>query len=191
MKNVKDWAVFLFCCLLTLTSYGQSFVKLGLGGASLGSGGKQVLKMEVEGERNLSKHFSASLLLGLGYGDLCPQDAAPPPGNTPMPSGTTERYPAFIAQVDGSIFYSPLGNDKLYNLKIGTGPSLLYIDGDVEEATEYYVNEPERLSLGISMILENEFKISEVYTVGIKGMLQPYLSGDTNLSLLLKAGRRF
>jgi hypothetical protein len=150
--------------------------------------------MEVEGERYLSKHFSASLLLGLGYGDLRPLDAAPPPGNTPMPGGsggTAERYPAFIAQVDGNIFYSPLGNDKLYNLKIGTGPSLLYIDGDVKDATEYYANEPERLSLGVSMILENEFKIGKHYTVGIKGMLQPYLSGDTNIGLMLKAGRRF
>jgi hypothetical protein len=77
-----------------------------------------------------------------------------------------------------------LGNDKIYNLKIGTGASLLYVYDDTS-----LEDEQERLSLGMNAIVENEFSLKNGILLGLKAMMQPYLNGDINISLMLKVGK--
>ena len=173
-------------CLSTHLTYAQwvDEVKLGVGASFLGTGDVLIAKAEVEAVRNWNRIISSSLALGLGHGDSQWYE--------------NEMYSTLstlnsTAHLDGNLFVSPFGNDRPYHLKIGTGASLMYVRdqfysnvygfSQVDDGPEH------RLSLGASIILEQEVRIKKRYHIGLKAMIQPYLNGDIANTLLIKVGR--
>ena len=158
--------------------------KAGLGISFLGTGDVLIVKLESEAVHRLNRYFSGSLAIGVGYGDSRWYD--------------TNKYATLFSRdatvnLDGNLFFSPFGNDRAYHFKIGTGPSLMYVrdqsyrDYGVLDRT--YEPSEHRFSWGGSVIVEQEVRIKQQYTVGLKTMFQPYLNGDGAITLLLKVGK--
>lgn len=173
----------------SLLAYSQSKmdVKLGIGVSNLGTGDKLIGKLEGEVTKKWNRILSNSFLLGVGYGDFYSRKI-PQPTNDPNNIFYRKREfsPSFVLHLDANLFASPFGNDKINNLKIGTGISVMYVYDDIEESYETY----QRISMGMSAIIENEISIGQKYLLGLKAMLQPYLNGDINISLMLKFGKK-
>lgn len=150
--------------------------KFGIGASFLGTGDMLVGKLEGEATRAWNRIVSNSVALGVGYGDSEFY-------NSTFPQRT------FTLHIDANVFVSPFGNRGIYNFKLGTGPSLMYVSDDYEAEGDESLEE-NRLSLGFSMVVENEVAISDKYLLGLKMMVQPYLNGDIASTLLLKFGKR-
>ncbi len=155
-------------------------VKLGVGASFLGSGDVFVGKLEGEVTKKWNRFLSNSVALNFGYGDdKWYSDYA--------------WLRTFTAHLDGNVFLSPFGNHHRYNLKLGTGLSLLYVadtypTGDLG----FYLGRrhDQRASLGYSMIVEQEIAVGKRGLFGLKTMVQPYLNGDIATSVMLKVGRK-
>ena len=169
-----------------LSVYSQSGdeVKLGVGVSFLGTGDVYVLKLEGEAIHRWNRHFSGSLAIGAGYGDSRWYENQ---------EYTTLFVRNTTVHLDGNFFFSPLGNDRAYNFKIGTGPSLMYVR---DQSYRSYPGWPQsegspehRFSLGGSIIVEQEVRIRQQYTIGLKTMFQPYLNGDGAVTMLVKVGK--
>ena len=176
--NPKPLLLLLILCGSAWSAKAQFIdnVKLGLGGSFLGTGDITVGKVEGEVTHNWNRFFSGSTVLGVGYAS----------GNS-YSSFTTRQ--TLLTQLDENIFFSPFGNDNVYNFKIGTGVSLVYIREHHETEFTSEPNSTEhRVSLGGAMIIEQEILIQQQLIVGLKAMIQPYLNGDIVNSLLLKIG---
>ncbi|MDF9795633.1 hypothetical protein OKW21_000896 [Catalinimonas alkaloidigena] len=179
--------ILILISFLPMVSVAQSNTDLllGLGASNLGTGDKLIVIIEGEITHKWNRLLSHSFLLGLGYGDFYSRKIPQP---TSDPNSVVYRKkefePVFLTHLDANLFISPLGNDKIYNLKFGTGASLLYLYDDTSLESE-----KERLSLGINAIIENEFRLRNGMLLGLKTMMQPYLNGDINLSILFKVGK--
>jgi hypothetical protein len=90
------------------------------------------------------------------------------------------------------VFLSPFGNHHRYNLKLGTGLSLMYVaDGNLTGDQGFQGRRrDQRASLGYSMIVEQEIAVGKRGLFGLKTMIQPYLNGDIATSVMLKVGRK-
>ncbi|MEK6476579.1 hypothetical protein WJR50_03555 [Catalinimonas sp. 4WD22] len=179
--------IILLISVTSVTAYAQSSMdfKLGFGASNLGTGDKLVGKLEGEVSRKWNRILSNSILLGVGYGDFYSR-MVPQPTNDPTHVTYREREfnPSFLTHLDANVFASPFRNDKIYNLKIGTGASLIYVYDNIDSDREEH-----KVSLGMSAIVENEFSLKNGFLLGLKAMMQPYLNGDINLSLMLKVGK--
>ncbi len=192
---MKKTALLIICNSMLLASFAQSVdrstrdVKLGLGLSHLGTGDILIYKAEGEFTNKGNKIISNSVLLGVGYGDVGPRYyrvALDNNGNY-----ITEKRiinPSFTTHIDGNVFVSPFGNHRVYNLKLGIGISLMYVS--VHRGTYSYPAVERRVSLGYNAIVEQEVTVSKQYLLGLKTMVQPYLNGDINLSLMLKIGKK-
>jgi hypothetical protein len=155
-------------------------VKGGLGVSFLGSGDVLVGKLEGELTKKWNRFLSNSVALNFGYGD----------------DNWYSDYPwqrTFTTHLDGNVFLSPFGNHHRYNLKLGTGLSLMYTEsiyptGDL--GLLWGRRREGRASLGYSMIVEQEIAVGKRGLFGLKTMIQPYLSGDIATSVMLKVGRK-
>ena len=158
--------------LLVFASLAQTIddVKIGLGASKLGSGDIIVGKSEGEITSKWHRIFSTSAAFGIGY------------ANKKIFDKTYHR--TLLTHLDGNVFISPFGNDRTYNLKLGTGFTLMYVADSYPIVNLY----EKRFSLGYSLILENELLIRKEYLLGLKYMIQPYASGDINQTLLIKLG---
>lgn len=154
-------------------------VKLGLGASFLGSGDVLVGKLEGELTKKWNRFLSNSVSLGLGY------------GNDTWYSGYS-RQRTFTTHLDGNVFLSPFGNHRGYNLKLGTGLSLMYVSDAYSGGNGWYgrPSPDRRASLGYSMIVEQEIAIGKKGLFGLKTMIQPYLNGDIATTVVLKVGRK-
>lgn len=181
--------IILLISFTSVTAYAQSSMdfKLGFGASNLGTGDKLVGKLEGEVTRKWNRILSNSILLGVGYGDFYSRKV-PQPTNDPdhVTYRKKEFNPSFLTHLDANILVSPFGNDKTYNLKIGSGASLIYVYDNIDSDRE-----EQKISLGMNAIIENEFRLNNGILLGLKAMMQPYLKGDLNLSLLLKVGKEF
>jgi hypothetical protein len=154
-------------------------VKLGLGTSFLGSGDILVGKVEGELTKKWNRLISNSVSLNFGYGK----------------STMFDQYvlqETFTTHLDGNLFLSPFGNHHFYNFKLGTGFSLMYVS-DTYPARDAWARQSQsdrRVSLGASMIVEQEITIAKRNLLGVKAMIQPYLNGDIASSLMLKVGRK-
>lgn len=179
--------IILLISFTTVTAYAQSNLdfKLGFGVSNLGTGDKLVGKLEGEITRKWNRILSNSILLGVGYGDFYSRKV-PQPTNDPdhVTFRKREFNPSFLTHLDVNVFASPFGNDKIYNLKIGTGASIIYVYDNIDSDRE-----EQKVSLGMNAIVENEFSLKNGFLLGLKAMMQPYLNGDLNVSLLLKVGK--
>lgn len=148
--------------------------KLGIGASFLGTDDMLIGKAEGEVTRKWNRIVSNSVALGIGYGDS-------------KLYNSTFHLRTFTAHLDANVFVSPFGNRGIYNFKLGAGPSLMYVT-DTYSRRDNPLRE-NRLSLGFSMIVENEVAVTDQYLIGLKMMVQPYLNGDIASTLLLKFGR--
>lgn len=174
----------MFIIFLTLTlGYAQAQdskanpweVKLGSGLAFHGTGDIITGNVEVEAGKKFNRILSSSAALNLGYGF-----------NTSFGNWYQKTY---YTHLDANIFASPFGNQGIYNFKLGTGPSLLYVR-DVLPGRGFNESDitEDRLSLGFSVVIEQEVRIRQRFLLGLKFMTQPYLNGDIVHTLSLKAG---
>ncbi len=159
-------------------------VKVGVGTSLLGTGDVLVAKLEGEAIHQWNRILSGSVAVGIGYGDTQWYD--------PDEFSTLFSRDA-IVHLDGNAFVSPFGNDKLYQLKLGTGPSVMYVrDESYRDYTGFIWRREsleQRFSLGASMIVEQEVRLRQSYTAGLKAMFQAYLNGDVSPTLLVKMGK--
>lgn len=183
-----------FLCVLSallVTGFSQNVqgqvvdeAKFGFGLSFLGTGDVYVIKLEGEALRRWNRYFSGSLAVGVGYGDSHWYDNY---------EYSTLFFRTATAHLDGNVFFSPFGNDRAYHLKIGTGPSLMYVrDQSYRGLPGWRQSEgyPEhRFSLGGSVIVEQEVHMRQQFTFGLKTMFQPYLNGDGAITLLIKVGK--
>jgi hypothetical protein len=154
-------------------------VKLGVGASFLGSGDLLVGKLEGELTKKWNRFLSNSVALNFGYGD----------------DNWYSDYPwqrTFTTHLDGNVFLSPFGNHHRYNLKLGTGLSLMYVaDSYLVGDRGFQGRRPDRrASIGYSLIVEQEIAVGERGVFGLKTMIQPYLNGDIATSVMLKVGRK-
>lgn len=150
--------------------------KVGIGASFLGTGDMLIGKLEGEATRKWNRIVSNSVALGIGYGDSKFYD-----------SNFSQR--TFTVHVDANVLVSPFGNRGIYNFRLGTGPSLMFVS-DALPGTPETIQRESRISLGLSMIVENEIAVSDKYLIGLKMMIQPYLNGDIANTLLLKVGKK-
>ncbi len=177
---------FISLVQLPLLVYSQPVdeLKLGVGVSFLGTGDVYVVKLEGEALRRWNRYFSGSLAIGAGYGDSRWYE---------NPEYITLFLRSATVHLDGNFFFSPFGNDRAYDFKIGTGPSLMYVRDPFYRGYPGWPQSegsPEhRFSLGGSIIVEQEVRIRQQYTIGLKTMFQPYLNGDGAVTVLVKVGR--
>ena len=188
MKNITIFITLLLFAILSVnaqsSSIGKNDLKFGLGGAFLGSGDIRMPKFEAELTTRLNRHFSTSVSLNFGHG---------------VSEGPLAEYPrqiATTAHIDPNIFFSPFGNQGIFNLKIGTGASFMYVN-DVymtsfssgfgsEDRADY--NFESRYSIGANMIVEPEIRMGRSL-ISVKAIIQPYLNGDISSGVTVKFGR--
>jgi hypothetical protein len=154
-------------------------VKGGVGASFLGSGDILIGKLEGELTKKWNRFLSNSVALNVGYGD----------------DKWYSDYPwqrTFTAHLDGNVFLSPFGNHHRYNLKLGTGLSLMYVADGYLTGDQGFPGRrrDRRASLGYSMIVEQEIAVGKRGLFGLKTMIQPYLNGDIATSVMLKVGRK-
>lgn len=177
-------AVLLICLSRNVQGQILDEVKLGLGLSFLGTGDVYVVKLEGEALHRWNRYFSGSLAVGAGYGDSQWYENH---------AYTTLFSKNATVHLDGNFFFSPFGNDRAYHFKIGTGPSVMYARDQFYRGFSGW-RQPEgspehRFSLGGSVIVEQEVRIGQQYTFGLKTMFQPYLNGDGAITLLIKVGK--
>lgn len=167
----------------SLAAQSRDDIKLGIGASFLGTGDMLIGKLEGEATRKWNRIISNSVALGIGYGDQKFY-------YNPTYNYKSLHQQTFTTHLDGNVFVSPFGNDRLYNLKLGTGVSLMYVSDAFPRRNEAIQRE-NRASVGINMIMEHEFMLSKKSLIGLKMMIQPYLNGDIASTMLLKFGRKF
>ncbi len=155
-------------------------VKLGLGASFLGSGDILIGKLEGDLTKKWNRFISNSVSLSLGY------------GNDKWYYDSYSSQRTFTTHLDGNVFLSPFGNHHRYNLKLGTGLSLMYVSDAYSEGDWQFRGRPResRASLGYSMIVEQEIALGNRSLFGLKTMIQPYMNGDIATTVMFKVGRK-
>ncbi len=155
-------------------------VKLGLGASFLGSGDILIGKLEGDLTKKWNRFISNSVSLSLGY------------GNDKWYYDSYSSQRTFTTHLDGNVFLSPFGNHHRYNLKLGTGLSLMYVSDAYSEGDWQFRGRPResRASLGYSMIVEQEIALGKRSLFGLKTMIQPYMNGDIATTVMFKVGRK-
>ncbi|WP_439881768.1 hypothetical protein ACSX1A_01150 [Pontibacter sp. MBLB2868] len=141
---------------------------------------QNVMVGAVEGEltKTLHRVISVSGVLDLGHGK-----------RTSMVSSDVD-YHAFMTQISGNVFVSPFGNDRRYNLKIGTGAALMFMADKFTGENLENRDANKILTPGVNLILANEFAVSERSLIGLKTIVQGFSSGDFTGGVLFTYGIR-
>jgi hypothetical protein len=188
MKNAAYLFTILLAFVMMIPAVGYSQgrdLKVGTGLAFLGSGDINVLKFEAEYTKRINRHFSTSLSMNFGHGV-----------SESYFSSSAPQQVSTVAHIDPNIFFSPFGNHKAFNLKLGTGASFMYANdvwmssyssgGPMGGVATYDFDR--RFTVGASMIVEPEVRVGRSL-FSVKGIIQPYLNGDISSGVYLKFGR--
>jgi hypothetical protein len=151
--------------------------RFGVGTSLLGSGDMRTIM--VENEINYSSNMFLTFAISTGYGK--------------SDQGVYETS-SFI-QGNANIFLSPFGNNKKNDFRIGTGFSYLNVSNVYIKSSELIngtllYNEYQfenRNLIGMNIILEDTYSITERLILGLKVFTQPYI-GNINSGILLKIG---
>ena len=180
---MKQLILILIAILIGLNGYAQDVeskydLKLGIGTSLLGTGDMQTIMFENEINFKLNKYFT--LGEGLSFAK----------------SGFSVLEQASFIQLNSNIYISPFKNNRQNDFRFGAGLSW-YSISDFYQSSTVYIDEglldseyefSKRNSLGLNIIIENTYSISEKFLVGLKFFTQPYKNGDINSGLLLKVG---
>jgi len=153
-------------------------VRFGIGISLLGTGDMQTTMFENEINYKISNFFAASCNIAYGKSDKGVSISA-----------------SFI-QMNLNTYISPFKNNKKNNFRIGAGISR-YTASDVSSTGDLVENGEivgpfnefeKRVSIGLNIIIENTYDITEKLMVGGKLFTQPYINGDLNSGILVKFG---
>jgi hypothetical protein len=153
-------------------------IRFGVGTSLLGSGDMRTVMFENELNYFINNFFSTSISAGYGRSN----------------SGVFET--SSFVQGNLNIYISPFKNSKKNDFRIGTGMSYMNISDSYLESVNYengiIIDEDYRFdnrnSIGINIILENTYSITDKIMLGLKLFTQPYKNGDINSGLMLKLG---
>jgi hypothetical protein len=182
MKQIALLILTFFCLNETVAqdSWSKTDIRLGIGTSLLGSGDMRTLMLENEFNQQLSPLLAASLGLGIARSN----------------SGVFETASFF--QTNANIYLSPFKNDRRNDFRIGTGLSYYWASDAFVQSRQFDAGQvisenvifDQRNSLGVNIIIENTYLISEKFLLGLKLLSQPYFNGDINSGVLLKFGFR-
>lgn len=175
--------ILTFLCLNSLNAQNATSdtdLRAGTGLALLGSGDMWAHQLDVEFNQTFSPLFTYGFSAALGRSN----------------SGVYETASFF--QTNANIFLSPFRNDRQNDFRIGTGLSYNWVSDAFIQSRQFdqgqVVSETiifdQRNTLGVNIIIENTFSISEQLLLGLKLFSQPYFNGDINSGVLLKFGVR-
>jgi hypothetical protein len=139
-----------------------------VGTSLLGTGDMHTLMLENELNYFISNSFATSISLGYGRSNY----------------GVFET--ASFVQGNLNIYFSPFKNNKKNDFRIGTGLSYYNVSDGSERSSDYQT----RNSVGVNIILEHTYLLTERLRLGVKAFTQPYENGDINSGVLLKMGIR-
>jgi len=156
-------------------------VRVGSGVSLLGSGDVIAYNYETELNYLLNNYISSSLSIDFGGRNM-----------------EENVYSNFI-QANVNLFVHPFRNNRIVDLRIGTGLSYLNISDSFMSSAHYVdgvlvdVNyrAEQRKSWGVNIIIENTYRLSDQILIGVKLFSQPYFNGDINSGALLKLGYIF
>lgn len=180
MKKLCILPLFIF--LLT-TIYAQqdstkTNYKLGIGSSFTGDGDMISLSFENELSYRINRYFTGSVSAVYGK------------------SNTGAYISSSYLQGNVNVFLSPFKNIKRNDFKIGGGVSFMnrtevfrasdrYIDGVLDKGNYGYNIDN---SYGYNLIIEDEYKISDNYLIGLKIISQSYFNGYYSIGGFLKLG---
>lgn len=152
--------------------------RFGSGISLLGTGDMITVNFENEVNFTLSPHISNSFSINYGRSNW----------------GVYET--ASFVQANANLYVAPFGNTKRNVFRIGTGLSYYNVSdadkieglcgvGQPVEETSFFDT---RNALGYNLIIENTYAITGRFLIGLKLFTQPYMNGDINSGMMLKAG---
>lgn len=178
--------LFLLLYLVSFKALGQendfrqSNISLGWGSAMLSNGDTKAITMESEFSLAWHKIYSNSLVLNYGYSNV----------------GIYEE--THFVHLDLNFFVSPFGNEKKNIFKSGIGISFLHQNSYYQNSYEYQGNDSDLVkpiydnnhfnSLGLVMLLEDDYNISKRVIVGAKVSLYQFMRGNNIASAVVKVG---
>ena len=153
-------------------------VRLGLGTSLLGTGDMQTIMFENEANAKLNKYFTLSGGIGYAKSDY----------------GVYEQ--ASFVQLNSNVYISPFKNNRKNDFRIGTGLSAYSIFDAYQSAATYKNGElinteyefDKRNSIGLNLIIENTYSVTDKFLMGLKLFSQLYQNGDINSGIMLKFG---
>lgn len=151
--------------------------RFGVGTSLLGSGDMRTVMFENEANCFINRFLATGISAGYGRSN----------------QGVYESS-SFI-QGNANIFFSPFGNNKKNDFRIGTGLSFMNISDVYMESSEYLNGSTlymvykfdNKNPFGVNIILEDTYSITEKLILGVKVFTQPY-TGNINSGILLKIG---
>lgn len=185
MNTMKQILIIATVMLLPLFAISQNAgpkfdIRFGFGTSFLGTGDMRAVTIENELNYAFSRYFTSSF--GLSFGKSI--------------YGVYES--ASFIQGNLNIYISPLKNNRRNDFRIGTGLSYNLVSNYYKESERYengvLVYESYKVentnAIGLNLILEDTFSITDKFFVGAKVFLQPYRNGDINRGILMKTGLR-
>lgn len=156
-------------------------ITLGAGRSLLGTGDIRTVMFENELNYKLNKYFAlgGGIAFGKSNYDLFGQ--------------------ASFFQLNSNIYLSPFRNNRKNDFRLGAGFSWYSVSDSYLSSATYQngqIVNPEyvfddRNSVGLNMLIENTYSVTDKYLLGLKVFAQPYLNGDINSGILLKLGMKF
>lgn len=178
-KTILSLFLLVFCLNIGAQNNPKRIdLRFGLGASLIGSGDLIAKMYEVELNRKFSSYFATGVSLAFGR------------------NSSGEYNHASFEQSNLNFFISPFRNNRRNDFRIGAGLSYLDISDtfwtsmrtDADGILEVTLETRKRNSFGFNVILENTYMVNERFFLGIKAFTQPYLNGDINSGILLKAG---
>lgn len=153
-------------------------LRSGIGGSFLGSGDMRAIMLENEANLKLNRYFALSGGLGFGMSN----------------DGALDQ--ASFLQLNANVYISPFRNTGRNDFRLGTGLSWYTVSESYNALSISHTGEivdsefrsGQRNAIGVNVILENTYSVTERLLVGLKAFTQPYQNGDINSGVLLKFG---
>jgi len=152
--------------------------RFGLGSSFLGSGDMRGVMFENEINYAANNFFTAGLSIGYGKSD--------------------EGVYVLASFIEGNanVYFSPFKNNKRNDFRLGTGFSYFTVSDSYMSSAEWgseglidadYEFDL-RTTLGLNIIIEDTYMITDKFLLGLKVYTQPYFNGDINTGVMLKVG---
>lgn len=180
---MKRVILIITAVLFVVNSYAQDSeskfdLRFGIGSSLLGTG--DMLTIMVENELNIKLNNYFTLGEGLGFAK----------------SENSDFQEASFLQLNSNIYLSPFRNNRKNNFRVGVGlswysisdwyrSSATYQNGKLIDSEYEFDN---RNSIGINLIIEKTYSISDKLFLGLKLFSQPYQNGDINSGILVILG---
>lgn len=181
MKFLVPLLILIFCSLQNMeaqeNNQKSSDLRIGLASSFMGSGDFWAHSLSVEFNQTLNPYFTYSLGLSSGRSD--------------HQFLTTASF----FQANTNLYWSLFKNNRRNDFRMGTGLSYAWFSDAAihtkrSEGGQVMVAFEPRSSLGLNLIVENTFALTDRFLLGLKVFSQPYFNEDINTGIMLKFGVR-